>query len=93
MKVLDEGRLESVLLTLVPTFLPGQPERGEPEGDEVAVWVGELPLVRRVRCFLLLGDGEGAMVGIACLNALRAHFFLQRLAWDGGALDAYSHCT
>ena len=39
MKVLDEGRLESALLTLAPTFLPGKPECGEPEGDEVAVWV------------------------------------------------------
>ena len=60
MKVLDEGRLESVLLSLVSTFLPGQPERGEPEGDEVAVWVGERSLDRLVRCFLRLGDSEEA---------------------------------
>ena len=78
MKVLDEGRLERVLLCLVPTFLPGQSERGEPEGDEVAVWVGERPLVRLVRCFLRLGDGEEAMVGIACLNALRVGWWSTR---------------
>ena len=42
MKVLDDGRVERVLLTLLEVLLPGQLERSKEEGDEVAVCVGEL---------------------------------------------------
>ena len=37
MKVLDDGRVERVLLILLEVLLPGQLERREKEGDEVAV--------------------------------------------------------
>ena len=41
MKVLDDGRVERVLLTLLGVLLSGQLERSKEEGDEVAVRVGE----------------------------------------------------
>ena len=41
MKVLDDGRVERVLLTLLEVLLPGQLERSKEEGDEVTVCVGE----------------------------------------------------